>query len=410
MRRPSPLPPPAEQRPEEAAAAPDPATVQPPRQVAPPRRRPSPDAPSPVSADPAADDVSASAAPEPAPDAATDVVPAPPVPGADTATAGASGSAATDLSADEAETAPLAPVIPFHLRDDHPGGMTTVADAGPVTRPAPGAGDATAPPVDAEPEVPREEVGVRDVLRAARARRRALRAEARRFTARQRHRRFAWLGAVAAVVLLVLGTLGVAYSPLFAVETIRVEGTQRLDAAAVEEALSGQLGTPMPLVDSSEVKAALVGFPLVETYALEARPPHELVVRVVERTPIGVLSSAAGFTLVDAAGVALSTTSAPPPGEPVLDVRGGVGSAAFEAVGHVVRSLPAGIRTQVTAVSATTPNDVTLTLGATGTQVVWGGPDKSAMKALALETIMKTRPPETVAAYDVSSPDAIVLR
>ena len=214
----------------------------------------------------------------------------------------------------------------------------------------------------------------------------------------------------AAVLVLVLGTLGAAYSPLFAVQTITVEGTGRLDAGAVEEALSGQLGTPMPLVDDSEVKAVLVGFPLVETYSLEARPPHELVVRIVERTPIGVLSSPAGFTLVDAAGVGLSTTSTPPVGEPLIEVTGGVESDAFEAVGHVVRSLPAGIRPQVTQVAATTPNDVTLTLGATGTEIVWGGADDSAMKALALETIMRSRPPETVAAYDVSSPDAIVLR
>jgi hypothetical protein len=34
-----------------------------------------------------------------------------------------------------------------------------------------------------------------------------------------------------------------------------------------------------------------VKFPLVESYALEARPPHELVVRIVERTPIGSIQT-----------------------------------------------------------------------------------------------------------------------
>lgn len=254
-----------------------------------------------------------------------------------------------------------------------------------------------------------ENIGIREVWSAARARRRALRAEVRRFTVRQRRRRMAWIGVCAALLLLVLGTIGAAYSPLFAVERIRVVGTSTLDAAAVEAALAGQLGTPLPQVDGSAVKAALVQFPLVESYALEARPPHELVVRILERTPIGSVSSAAGYTLVDAAGVALSTTPEPAPGHPVITVAGGVGSPAFNAVGTVYRSLPVEIRTQVTAMSATTANDVTLTLGGTGTEVVWGNADDSAYKAVVLGRAMTARPPAEVVRYDVSSPGAVVI-
>lgn len=252
-------------------------------------------------------------------------------------------------------------------------------------------------------------VRMRDVWGAARARRRALRAEVRRFTVRQRRRRMLWLGVAASVVLLAVGTVAAAYSPLFAVEEVTVVGAEQLDAAEVEAALGGQLGTPLPLVDESEVKAALITFPLVESYRLEARPPHGLVVRIVERTPIGLIESAAGYTLVDAAGVALSTTSTPAAGRPLLEVRGGTGSAAFDAVGQVMRSLPEPIRIQVTAVAASSPDDVTLTLGGTNTDVVWGGADQSAMKALALETAMQTWPPSGVRLYDVSSPSAIVI-
>ncbi len=255
-----------------------------------------------------------------------------------------------------------------------------------------------------------EKVGVREVWAAARARRKALRAEVRRFTARQRRKRRMWLGAGLAVVALVLGTLGAAYSPLFAVERVRVLGTSTLDIAAVEEAVAAQLGTPLPLVDSSEVKAALVAFPLVESYTLEARPPHELVVRIVERTPIGAIESAAGYTLVDAAGVALATTPEPPDGYPLLDIRGGVTSRAFTAAGTVFRSLPDEIRSQVTMLSATTASDVSFVLGEAGTTVVWGTADESARKAIVLETAMAELPPDGVDAYDVSSPGAIVVR
>ncbi|MBN9174255.1 MAG: FtsQ-type POTRA domain-containing protein [Microbacterium sp.] len=293
------------------------------------------------------------------------------------------------------------------------GGAGATSGTGTYRRPAAlSTAPADAPPAARadDPVAPSGDVGLRDVWRASRARRRALRAEVRRFTARQRRRRAVWIGAVAALILLVAGTFAAAYSPLFAVERIQVVGTRTLDAAAVAAALHGEIGTPLPLVDDSAVKAALVRFPLVESYTLEGRPPHDLVVRIVERTPVGVVKTAAGYTVVDAAGVALSTTSTAPSGQPVITASGGVHSEAFASIGQVVRSLPASIRAQVTAVAADSPDDVTLTLGGTRTSVVWGSADDSATKALVLEQVMKQRPPASVRQYDVSAPSAVVVR
>lgn len=251
-------------------------------------------------------------------------------------------------------------------------------------------------------------LGVRDVWAAARARRRALRREVRRFTARQRRRRYIWIGSFAAVLIVGLGAVATAYSPLFAVSKITVLGTDRLDPAAVSAALAGEKGTPLALVDSSAVKAALVGFPLVESYSVEARPPQELVVRIIERTPVGVVSARGGFSLVDAAGVVLSTSEEAPKGYPVIDATGGAGSRAFRAVGAVYRSLPADLRAQVTAMAATTPDDVTLTIE--GADVVWGSPDDPAEKARVLTAAMDAKPPSEVDEYDISSPGAVVIR
>src|SRR5690606_19622355 len=220
-----------------------------------------------------------------------------------------------------------------------------------------------------------------DVWRAARARRRALRAEIRRFTQRSRRRRIAVWGSVGAVAALVLGSVVAAYSPLFAVEKITVAGAHAVDAAAVQQALDGQIGSPLALVDASAVKAALMEFPMIESYALEARPPHDLLVRIVERTPVGVIRSDAGYTLVDAAGVVLATTPEKPEGQPTLSITGGADSAAFRSAGLVVRSLPAQLRAQVTEVTATSADDVTLSLG-DGKTVVWGSEDDSVEKAL----------------------------
>ena len=246
----------------------------------------------------------------------------------------------------------------------------------------------------------------RDVWRAARARRKALRAEIRRFTQRSRRRRIIWLSSIGAVVLLIGGSVAAAYSPLFAVQKITVAGASTLDPGAIEAALGDQLGTPLALVDTSKVKAALLAFPLIESYALEARPPHDLTVRIVERTPVGVIRSEAGYTLVDAAGVALSTTADQPAGQPLIDVPGGVDSTAFRTAGLVVRSLPADVRGALTGVRATTADDVTLTLN-TGMTVVWGSAEESALKAVTLSATMIAHP--DAASIDVTSPDVAVV-
>lgn len=324
-------------------------------------------------------------------------------PGAPSGDVPTSAEPARSIIDDEAPTRP--PVLPASLRAQ-PTTSPTTEDAE-----TPDTASPDAPPAPADDATDASDtIGLRDVWGAARARRRALRAEVRRFTARQRRRRMLWISVVGALAVLVLGSLGAAYSPLFAVERIEVVGASTLNAADVEAALAGQLGTPMPLVDSSAVKAALVTFPLVESYTLEARPPHELVVRIVERTPIGSVASAAGYTLVDAAGVALSTTPQPPEGHPVIEATGGVGSTAFTAIGTVFRTLPDDIRSQVTAMSATSANDVTLTLGGTGTDIVWGNADESAKKAIVLAAAMRARPPADVYSYDVSAPGAAVIR
>lgn len=255
--------------------------------------------------------------------------------------------------------------------------------------------------VDAE-----QPTSTRDVWRAARARRKALRAEIRRFTQRSRRRRIVWLSGIGAVLLLIGGSAAAAYSPLFAVEKVTVLGAATLDPAVVEAALGDQIGTPLALIDTSEVKAALLAFPLIETYALEANPPHDLTVRIVERTPVGVIRSEAGYTLVDAAGVALATTSDQPAGQPLIEVDGGVDSAAFESVGLVVRSVPADVRAQLTGVRATTADDVTLTLSS-GLTVVWGNADESAVKAAVLAKTMAARP--DASSIDVTSPEVAVV-
>lgn len=246
----------------------------------------------------------------------------------------------------------------------------------------------------------------RALAAAERERRRYEKQEVRRFTKRSRRRRLTWWIAGGAVAAVTVGIVAGAYSPLMALREVRVEGASRIPADAIAAAFDGELGTPLTLITREEVHAALADFRLIETYSVETIPPGTLVVRIVERTPVGVIEAKdGGLELVDAAGVVIDRPEERPDGQPLIEVDGGVGSEGFKAVAAVVRSLPAEVRGQLVGASADTPDDVRLEL-AGGVPVVWGGANDSGLKADVLAMLMKAAPPDTVPGYDVSSPEA----
>lgn len=250
--------------------------------------------------------------------------------------------------------------------------------------------------------------------RIARRRRRLLeRAEVRRFTRRSRHRRAAWITAGGIVVVLGASILVAVYSPLMALRTIEIEGTNRVDETALRQALSDQIGTPLARLDFDAIKRDIAGFPLIESYVTEEAPPNTLVVTVTERTPVVAVKSGSGFDLVDPAGIVVQSSPKQPDRMPVADIgRAKLGSAVFRTMTEVVLALPSTVRVQVTGVSASTADDVTLTMR-DGSTVVWGSPDESDAKAALLAALVKdhaARNPGVVVEYDVSAPDNGVIR
>jgi cell division protein FtsQ len=247
-------------------------------------------------------------------------------------------------------------------------------------------------------------------LRAARrARKLYERSEVRRFTSRSRRRRNLWIAAIGTAAALVAFVLVGVYSPLMALRTIEVTGTERIPATDIVQALDGQLDTPLPLIDFAAVKQELSEFTLIRSYVTESRPPHTLVVRIVERNPVGSIASADGFDLVDAAGVVISSGAERTPQYPVVDAAGGASGAGFEAAVAVIAALPEGIRSQLDTVTAATKDDVTLTLGG-GARVVWGNSERAEYKAVVLSALLVAHPVGSVTEYDVSSPDSAVVR
>ena len=248
-------------------------------------------------------------------------------------------------------------------------------------------------------------------LRAAeRARKRAEKRELRRFTRRVRRRRIAWAIGLTLVGSLVGISLMAVYSPLLALRDIRVEGTTSLDPAQIVDAVDGQLGTPLALLDEGELRDQLGEFTLIRSYSTEILPPGTLIIHVVERTPVGAMVKGSRFQIVDAAGVVLATSPQRPAGLPLIDLEASdVGGAAFGSIAEVLLVLPTSVRDQLDAISATTRDDVTLTLAGSTQRVVWGSADDSEHKARVLAALVAIHGGSGPGTYDVSAPGTAVF-
>lgn len=251
----------------------------------------------------------------------------------------------------------------------------------------------------------------RTARRAERIQQRYERAEVRRFTRHARRRRIGAL-TVLAIIAVTAGLIAAAvFSPILALREIRVDGTTRLDPAVLADAVSGQIGTPLALLDEDRIRRELGEFTSIRSYVTELVPPGTLVIHVVERTPLGIVATAAGFDVVDAAGVVLETSAARPTGLPLLQIdEDGPEGTGFAAMAEVLIALPPGVLAQVDTISARTRDDVTLRLAGSDQRVVWGSADDSDRKADVLAALLARFSTAGPGEYDVSAPGSAVFR
>jgi cell division protein FtsQ len=249
------------------------------------------------------------------------------------------------------------------------------------------------------------------VRKADRARRRYEKAEMRRFTRASRRRRIGWLTAFAIVVTVGILIATAVFSPILALREVRVDGTSRLDPTVIQDAVSGQLGTPLALLDDERIRQELGEFTLIRSYSTELVPPGTLVIHIVERSPLGVVVTPGGFDVVDAAGVVLESPAARPAGLPELAVGSeGTAGTGFAAMTEVLLSLPPDVLAQVDSITARTRDDVTLTLAGSGQRVVWGSATNSDRKAAILAALLARFAGSGPGEYDVSAPGSAVFR
>lgn len=246
---------------------------------------------------------------------------------------------------------------------------------------------------------------------ADRLRRKYEKAEMRRFTRASRRRRLGRF-VVFAIVAVVAGLIATAvFSPILALREIRVVGASRIDPVEIQDAVSGQLGTPLALLDDARLRQELGQFTLIRSYATELVPPGTLVIHIVERSPLGAVATSTGFQVVDAAGVVLDSMAERPAGLPLLMVdSSGTSGTGFAAMTAVLLAMPPEVLSQVDSITARTRDDVTLTLIGNDQRVVWGSAEDSGRKAAILEALLARFAASGAGEYDVSAPGSAVFR
>ncbi|WP_017794458.1 FtsQ-type POTRA domain-containing protein [Leucobacter salsicius] len=250
----------------------------------------------------------------------------------------------------------------------------------------------------------------RRVRRAANSRRRRERGERLRFAAQLRRQRRGWLIAGGAVLALAMFVAVTAFTPLTAVRDVRIEGAQAVPEDELVRALQRFEGVPLALVEDTQVHRALEVFPLIQRYQVERIPPHTLVVQIAERVPVIAIERNGTFEQFDAAGVRVGAGDAAPAGVPVgTGSVADLASPAFASAARTVRDMPQELRARVAGVTATSAQDVTLTLD-NGLQVLWGGDVDIARKSVVLQSMLSALGERPLERIDVSSPDAPVFQ
>ena len=228
----------------------------------------------------------------------------------------------------------------------------------------------------------------------------------------RRRRRTLIVAALITLVLVAGAGIAVLTVPALQVRTVAVSGLGYVQEDAISQVTDPEVGTAMALVRPGELANRIEQVPGVATAQVERSWPDTITVTVTERTPIAQLTRLDGSTVIlDVHGVELPDAAAQDAALMPLAVGEGARDpeGAAEAMIEAASALPPEIADGVRAVTATSPNDVTMTLalenGATKT-VVWGDAADAELKGKVVAALLDQ--PGTV--IDVSSPVAPVTR
>ena len=232
-----------------------------------------------------------------------------------------------------------------------------------------------------------------------------------RFKAKPKQIRVIALSLLASLLALVLLVLATVFTPLLAVENIRVTGVSKVSKKAVEQAVKSQLGVPLPLVSSQAVAESLSKFSLIESFSLVSELPNTLHVAISERQPIAIVDIKGVSYLYDPAGVRVGEASFRDEFPRVASTGEPKDSKSFALAIDVLLALPASLLPRVSQIDAKSKDDVTMQLrGNSGQRIIWGDASQSTLKSKVLAALVANQKVTDRVTFDVSSPTAPVVR
>jgi cell division protein FtsQ len=213
------------------------------------------------------------------------------------------------------------------------------------------------------------------------------------------------------VVILGILTTVATFSPLLSIQQVTVVGTQRLNPDEISTALSSQIGTPLPLLNQEEIAKSLAGFTLIESFAATAVPPNELQIKVSERQALCIIEFEGALWLHDPAGVRIALAGPTDLLPRILIAEEPTSSQRFRDSVDVLLALPVELLAQVEIIQANTKDDVQMSLrGSLGQRISWGDSSNAVLKSKVLQALIANNQGATGVTFDVSSPNAPVVR
>lgn len=232
----------------------------------------------------------------------------------------------------------------------------------------------------------------------------------RMLSSRRARRLVASLSFGSIAILMVL--VGVAtFSPVLAIKEIYVTGTDRIKSELVLKALQSHIGTPLPLLDEQKVAESLASFALIESFSVTALAPNGLEVKISERQAISIVEIKGERWLFDPAGVRVAPAKSTDTLPEILISEDPRNSQYYRNSIDVLLALPEDLLDKVEFIEARSKDDVQMSLRTSRNQrIIWGDSSDSVLKSKVLEALILNHRKTQSVTFDVSSPNAPVVR
>lgn len=223
----------------------------------------------------------------------------------------------------------------------------------------------------------------------------------------QRRKRWYWVFGVAALIAILSWVIF--SSSLLGVNQVSVQGAGAVSADQIRQASGVANGTPLARLDSDAIAAKVQKIPAIATAAVKLSWPHEVIITVVERSPVVTVMIGGEQWVVDAAGTPYLRVSQLPgakiSGVPALKVKSpGPNHLATRSAVQIIQAVPAQLRASVSSIDATSPAKISLKLS-DGRTIIWGTSDQSGRKSSLLPALLS----HDGTVFDISSPNQVVI-